>query len=65
MRPALKAWGVYFAAVLLGFAPVPPVSVADWTAANLSDKIEQIRDDYLDLLADWPVTLDGRSGAAP
>jgi CubicO group peptidase (beta-lactamase class C family) len=28
MRPALKAWGVYFAAaVLLGFAPVTPVSV--------------------------------------
>jgi hypothetical protein len=28
MRPALKAWGVYFAAaVLLGIAPVPPFSV--------------------------------------
>jgi hypothetical protein len=41
---------------------LPPVSVANWTAANLGDKIEQIRGDYLDLLADWPVTLNGRFG---
>jgi hypothetical protein len=31
--------------------------------ANLPDKIEQIRGNYLELLADWPATLDGRYGA--
>jgi putative phosphoserine phosphatase/1-acylglycerol-3-phosphate O-acyltransferase len=46
-------------------AVLPPVSVANWTAANLSDKIEQIRGDYLDLLANWPVALNGRFGATP
>jgi putative phosphoserine phosphatase/1-acylglycerol-3-phosphate O-acyltransferase len=46
-------------------AVLPPVSVADWTTANLGDKIEQIREEYLQLLADWPVTLDGRYGTAP
>jgi putative phosphoserine phosphatase / 1-acylglycerol-3-phosphate O-acyltransferase len=43
-------------------AVLPPVSVADWTLANLEDKIEQVRGAYVDLLADWPTTLDG---AAP
>jgi putative phosphoserine phosphatase / 1-acylglycerol-3-phosphate O-acyltransferase len=43
-------------------AVLPPVSVEGWTTANLGDKIEQIRGDYLDLLADWPATLDGRGG---
>ncbi len=40
-------------------AVLPPVSVADWTVANLRDKIEQIRGNYLELLVDWPATLDG------
>jgi putative phosphoserine phosphatase / 1-acylglycerol-3-phosphate O-acyltransferase len=44
-------------------AVLPPVSVADWTVANLADKIEQVRGNYLALLADWPATLDGRYGA--
>ena len=43
-------------------AVLPPVSVADWTLADLRDKIEQIRGNYLELLADWPATLDGRYG---
>ena len=43
-------------------AVLPPVSVQDWTLASLRDKIEQIRGKYLDLLADWPATLDGRDG---
>jgi len=43
-------------------AVLPPVSVADWTTANLRDKIEQIRGAYLELLADWPAALDGRDG---
>src|SRR5271169_4948151 len=45
-------------------AVLPPVSVADWTVANLRDKMEQIRGDYLELLADWPAALDGRYGRA-
>ena len=45
-------------------AVLPPVSVADWTAENLTEKIEQVRADYLELLADWPTTLDGRDGRA-
>jgi len=44
-------------------AVLPPVSVADWTLANLEAKIEQIRGNYLELLADWPTALDGRYGA--
>jgi putative phosphoserine phosphatase / 1-acylglycerol-3-phosphate O-acyltransferase len=44
-------------------AVLPPVSVADWTLANLEAKIEQIRGNYLELLGDWPATLDGRYGA--
>jgi putative phosphoserine phosphatase/1-acylglycerol-3-phosphate O-acyltransferase len=45
-------------------AVLPPISVADWTAENLAAKIEQVRGDYLELLADWPTTLDGRDGRA-
>ena len=45
-------------------AVLPPVSVADWTAENLTEKIEQVRADYLEILADWPTTLDGRDGRA-
>ena len=40
-------------------AVLPPVSVADWTLANLEANIEQIRGNYLELLADWPAALDG------
>jgi putative phosphoserine phosphatase / 1-acylglycerol-3-phosphate O-acyltransferase len=43
-------------------AVLPPVSVQDWTVANLRDKIEQIRGNYVKLLADWPATLDGAYG---
>ncbi len=42
-------------------AVLPPVSVADWTLANLEAKIEQIRGNYLELLADWPATPDGEA----
>ena len=47
---------------VVDIAVLPPVSVADWTVANLRDRIEQIRGNYLDLLADWPATLDGGDG---
>ena len=42
-------------------AVLPPVSVADWTLANLEAKIEQVRGNYVELLADWPATLDGEA----
>ena len=42
-------------------AVLPPVSVADWTLANLEAKIEQVRGNYLELLADWPATLNGEA----
>ena len=42
-------------------AVLPPVSVADWTLANLEAKIEQVRGNYLELLADWPATPDGEA----
>ena len=44
-------------------AVLPPVSVADWTLANLETRIEQVRGNYLELLADWPATPDGQNGA--
>jgi putative phosphoserine phosphatase/1-acylglycerol-3-phosphate O-acyltransferase len=36
-------------------AVFPPVSVADWTHDDLVDRIAQVRQLYLDTLADWPV----------
>ena len=41
-------------------AVLPPVSTADWTVANLRERIAQIRSRYVDLLADWP-----RGGSGP
>ncbi len=35
-------------------AVLPPVSTADWTLENLSERIEQIRACYVARLADWP-----------
>src|SRR5580704_15155922 len=35
-------------------AVLPPVSVTDWTHDDLGKRIEQIRGDYLHLLAEWP-----------
>lgn len=42
---------------------LPPVSVADWTAEDLGERIEEIRSAYVELLASWPAGLDGRSGS--
>ncbi|MDO8362057.1 MAG: HAD-IB family hydrolase [Actinomycetota bacterium] len=33
---------------------LPPISTDDWTVANLVDKIEGVRQQYIDTLADWP-----------
>jgi putative phosphoserine phosphatase/1-acylglycerol-3-phosphate O-acyltransferase len=47
-------------------AVLPPVSVEDWTVRNYRVRIEQIREHYLELLADWPRDgLDGRYGTPP
>src|SRR6185437_13891104 len=36
-------------------AVFPPISVADWTVDTLSDRIAEVRQLYVDTLADWPV----------
>jgi putative phosphoserine phosphatase / 1-acylglycerol-3-phosphate O-acyltransferase len=36
-------------------AVFPPISVSDWTVETLSDRIAEVRQLYLDTLADWPV----------
>jgi putative phosphoserine phosphatase/1-acylglycerol-3-phosphate O-acyltransferase len=38
-------------------AVLPPVSTENWTLRNLREHIEQIRTDYLETLAEWPVRL--------
>lgn len=51
-------------------AVFPPISVADWTAETLTDRIAEVRQLYLDTLADWPVDgspeleQSGRSGTS-
>ncbi|WP_066898434.1 HAD-IB family hydrolase/lysophospholipid acyltransferase family protein [Mycolicibacterium houstonense] len=50
-------------------AVYPPISVADWTVDNLSDRIAEVRQIYLDTLRSWPQdelpTFDVYSRAAP
>jgi putative phosphoserine phosphatase/1-acylglycerol-3-phosphate O-acyltransferase len=36
-------------------AVFPPISVRDWTVETLSDRIAEVRQLYLDTLADWPL----------
>src|SRR3984893_6193653 len=36
-------------------AVFPPISVRDWTVETLADRIAEVRQLYLDTLADWPV----------
>jgi putative phosphoserine phosphatase/1-acylglycerol-3-phosphate O-acyltransferase len=36
-------------------AVFPPISVDDWTVDTLSDRIAEVRQLYVDTLADWPV----------
>jgi putative phosphoserine phosphatase/1-acylglycerol-3-phosphate O-acyltransferase len=35
-------------------AVFPPIPVDDWTAENLSERIAEVRQLYLDTLKDWP-----------
>ena len=36
-------------------AVLPPISVRDWTLETLPERIAEVRQLYLDTLADWPV----------
>jgi putative phosphoserine phosphatase/1-acylglycerol-3-phosphate O-acyltransferase len=36
-------------------AVFPPISVANWTVDTLADRIAEVRQLYMDTLADWPV----------
>jgi putative phosphoserine phosphatase/1-acylglycerol-3-phosphate O-acyltransferase len=36
-------------------AVFPPIPVDDWTVDTLPDRIDEVRQLYLDTLADWPV----------
>jgi putative phosphoserine phosphatase/1-acylglycerol-3-phosphate O-acyltransferase len=36
-------------------AVFPPISVSDWTVDTLADRIAEVRQLYVDTLADWPV----------
>jgi putative phosphoserine phosphatase/1-acylglycerol-3-phosphate O-acyltransferase len=36
-------------------AVFPPISVRDWTVETLSDRIAEVRQLYVDTLADWPL----------
>jgi putative phosphoserine phosphatase / 1-acylglycerol-3-phosphate O-acyltransferase len=36
-------------------AVFPPISVSDWTLDTLPDRIAEVRQLYVDTLADWPV----------
>jgi len=38
-------------------AVFPPISVDDWTTENLSERIAEVRQLYLDTLKDWPVDV--------
>jgi putative phosphoserine phosphatase/1-acylglycerol-3-phosphate O-acyltransferase len=54
-------------------AVFPPISVEDWTHDALLDRIAEVRQLYLDTLADWPVDKlpeaglyhRGKKGALP
>ena len=41
---------------------LPPISVADWTLDDLSDRIADIRQQYLDMLRNWPIDPQPGSG---
>jgi hypothetical protein len=42
---------------------LPPVEVAGWTAEELSERIEEVRSAYVELLAAWPDGAGGSGGA--
>jgi putative phosphoserine phosphatase/1-acylglycerol-3-phosphate O-acyltransferase len=46
-------------------AVLPPVSVENWTLRDLRQRMEQVRMDYLQTLADWPVEAPDTSAGTP
>jgi putative phosphoserine phosphatase/1-acylglycerol-3-phosphate O-acyltransferase len=46
-------------------AVLPPVSVENWTLRDLRQRIERVRMDYLQTLADWPVEAPDTSAGTP
>ena len=44
-------------------AVLEPIDVTGWTLADLPERIEQVRDRYLQTLAGWPAAADGSPGA--
>ncbi|MFY9930991.1 MAG: HAD-IB family hydrolase/lysophospholipid acyltransferase family protein [Streptosporangiaceae bacterium] len=44
-------------------AVLPPVATAGWTAEELSERIEEVRIAYVELLAAWPVGSRGPGGS--
>ncbi|MGB9250693.1 MAG: HAD-IB family hydrolase/lysophospholipid acyltransferase family protein [Mycobacterium sp.] len=40
---------------MVDVAVFPPISVRDWTVETLSDRIAEVRQLYVDTLADWPL----------
>jgi putative phosphoserine phosphatase/1-acylglycerol-3-phosphate O-acyltransferase len=39
---------------VIDIAVLPPIDVSAWTRAELTERIDEVRAAYLDLLADWP-----------
>jgi putative phosphoserine phosphatase / 1-acylglycerol-3-phosphate O-acyltransferase len=46
-------------------AVLPPIDVSDWNHDDLPKRIGQVRDLYLETLADWPAPEPDRSTGAP
>jgi putative phosphoserine phosphatase/1-acylglycerol-3-phosphate O-acyltransferase len=40
-------------------AVLAPISVDDWTLDNLSERIEGLRQLYIDTLTNWPTSEEG------
>ena len=43
----------------IGVAVLPPVSVESWTSENLGDRIAEVRQLFVDTLANWPEARPG------
>jgi putative phosphoserine phosphatase/1-acylglycerol-3-phosphate O-acyltransferase len=42
---------------IVDVAVLPPIDTADWDEHDLSTHIEEVRQQYLDTLRDWPTPL--------
>ena len=39
---------------IAGPRSLPPIPIDDWTLDNLTERIAGVRQQYVDILADWP-----------